>query len=388
MAMRTHDHGRAILPFETNMPDRKNPLPLRILHVGDLHVTDAGLQNHLDLARIIDDVNVGGNIDFVFLPGDNADDGTTDQFNLVYQEMKRLNLPWRVIPGDHDFKPRSLDHFYSMLGCPWLPVAEEIQGCVCLFLDVVSQGSGGPDFRLGREQIDWMRDQLAAARRDGKTAAIFMHTYPADLGDEAAEVAALIDDSPVVLVDMGHTHYNELSNDGRTIYAATRSTGQIEEGDAGSAFIAIDNGAVSWRFKPLGSPWPFVMVTSPADRRLVVDETTSETADHCDVRASVWGAQRIVRADVRIDDGAWQPMTIGRHGLLDARAAIPRTQFTLSVRVTDQAGGSDTDTIEIDPMGRRKRKSFGGSDAGSIGAWPERHLLGTQFGPNRNGKKW
>jgi hypothetical protein len=29
---------------------------------------------------------------------------------------------------------------------------------------------------------------------------------------------------------MGHTHDNELANDGHIIYAATRSTGQIEEG--------------------------------------------------------------------------------------------------------------------------------------------------------------
>lgn len=29
-----------------------------------------------------------------------------------------------------------------------------------------------------------------------------------------------------------------------------------------------------------------------------------------------------------------------------------------------------------------------GSDRDSVGAWPEKHLLGTQLGPNRNGKKW
>jgi Icc protein len=29
-----------------------------------------------------------------------------------------------------------------------------------------------------------------------------------------------------------------------------------------------------------------------------------------------------------------------------------------------------------------------GSDVRSIGAWPERHILGTQLGPNRNGRKW
>jgi 3',5'-cyclic-AMP phosphodiesterase len=34
------------------------------------------------------------------------------------------------------------------------------------------------------------------------------------------------------------------------------------------------------------------------------------------------------------------------------------------------------------------RRKPTGSDVGSIGIWPERHLLGTQLGPNRNGRKW
>jgi len=28
------------------------------------------------------------------------------------------------------------------------------------------------------------------------------------------------------------------------------------------------------------------------------------------------------------------------------------------------------------------------ADADAIGAWPEMGILGTQLGPNRNGKKW
>ena len=372
------------------MLDRSPSKPLRLLHIGDLHVTDDGLQNHLDLKRIVDDINthVGDDLDLIVLPGDIADDGTMEQFLLVSDEMARLDLPWRAIPGDHDFKPRSLDNFYNMLGCGWLPSIEEINGCVCLFLDVVSAGTGGPDFRLGREQIDWLREQLEHAKRAGKVAAIFMHTYPADLGDEAAEIATLIDNSSVVLVDMGHTHYNELSNDGRTIYAATRSTGQIEEGDAGFAFIAIDDGAVSWRFKTLNSSWPFVMITSPPDRRLVVHDTPPNVAAQCKVRASVWGAAAIVKAEARSDDGEWQPMAIEAHGFLHAALDISHKPFCLSVRVTDRDGATDMDTIEVDPVVSRARRSHGGSDAGSIGAWPERHLLGTQLGPNRNGKKW
>ena len=372
------------------MPRSSLSLPLRLLHVGDLHITEAGLQNHLDLERIVDEINAhaGDNLDFVFLPGDNADDGTAAQFALVAQEMARLKLPWRTIPGDHDFKPRALDAYYETLKCARLPAVEEINGHVCLFLDVVSAGAGGPDFRLGRRQIDWLRDQLVSARQANKTVAIFMHTYPADLGNESTEVAALIDDSPVVLVDMGHTHYNELANDGRTIYAATRSTGQIEEGDVGYSFIAIDEDAVSWRFKPIKSPWPFVMITSPSDRRLVVNETRINSSLECEVRASAWGSKPIVKAEYRIDDGEWSTMVIDQAGLVRGSLASPAQPFRLTVRVVDADGGTDSDTIEIDPTGARERTISTGSDAGSVGAWPEREIFATQLGPNRNGKKW
>jgi Icc protein len=251
--------------------------PLRFLHIGDLHLTEPHLQNARDLAAIVAGINAhcADAIDFVVLPGDVAESGTTEQFRFTHQQMSRLNVPWGAIPGDHDFEPRSLDRFYDTLGCKWLPFAEEINGCVCLFLDIVSNGTGGPDFKLGRQQIDWMKAALMSAKADGKTSAIFVHSYPADLGKEAEEVSSIIDESCAVLVDMGHTHHNELANDGRTIYASTRSTGQVEEGDVGLSLIAIDERVMSWRFKPLNSPWPFVMNTSPSDRRLQIDADRS-----------------------------------------------------------------------------------------------------------------
>jgi Icc protein len=360
---------------------------LRFIQIGDLHITGAG-QNHSDLRRIVDEVNhnAAGKVDFVYLPGDNADDGTPEQFRVVHDELSRLVPPWHAIPGDHDFKPRSLDNFYAGLHVPKLPYVVETSDYRCIFLDVVSRGTGGPDFRLGSARLLWLRGQLDGARRDGKHAAVFMHAYPADLGEEAAELAAMLDESPAALVSMGHTHYNEISNDGRTIYVATRSTGQIEEGDVGFAFAAVDRGAVSWRFKPLQSSWPFVMITSPADRRLAIAPHSAEGRVR-EVRASAWGAVPIAQAEFRIDDQPWQSMNGGDCGAFGAPIEPPDRLFRLSVRVIDQQRNQDADSVEVAPYAAAERKPTG-SDTGSIGAWPERHLLGTQLGPNRNGRKW
>ena len=211
-----------------------------------------------------------------------------------------------------------------------------------------------------------------------------MHAYPVDLGDEGPAVSELLDQSTARLVAMGHTHYNELSHDGRTVYAATRSTGQIEEGPVGFSFAALDGDVVSWRFKPLDSPWPFVMITTPADRRLDLDDACPRSTR--EIRACAWGDTSFSKGEFRVDDGPWLAMSVENRGIFTAPLVVGTKAFRLEVRVTDASGGVAHDVIECDE--KRARRTSTGSDAGSVGAWPERHLFGTQLGPNRNGRKW
>jgi len=155
-----------------------------------------------------------------------------------------MSCPVHLIAGDHDMERGSLDGFYAGLGAEQLPKAITVRGVRCLFIDVNGSGSGGPDFRLGGDQIQWLEKELKGVDERGETAILFMHTYPADLkGDgEAEALKRLLAANNVALVDMGHTHYNELSNDGPTVFAATRSTRQIEEGLVGYSIITIDPG--------------------------------------------------------------------------------------------------------------------------------------------------
>ncbi|MFM0132735.1 MULTISPECIES: metallophosphoesterase family protein [Paraburkholderia] len=366
------------------------------MHIGDLHLTDAEEPNHLALRDIIAQANthLAGHINFAVLPGDNADDGTPEQYQILRSELDKLRLPLHILPGDHDFKSRSLDAFHSVLGAQQLPKAITAAGCKCLFLDYVSAGTGGPDFRLGKRQLKWLKEELESASTQGLETAVFAHAYPADLADadEAKTFHKLLRDHRVLVVDMGHTHYNELANDGKTIYAATRSTGQIEEGPAGFSILAIDGNVVSWRFKPLDQPWPVAMITSPADRRLV---TRSRSPNHIPsgsttVRAKAWSAEGIERVECRIGDTEWRPMA------LDAstqswtlETEIPDEPLKISVRATDLCGSSDIDSIDIvtTPETLEKRRAHG-SDEDTVGAWDEKHIFGTQLGPNRNGRKW
>ncbi len=364
------------------------------VHFGDLHITSENEQNYQDFLALIEHVNanLAGEIDFAVLPGDNADDGTEEQFLLVKHAVDGLRVPLHILPGDHDRKTGCLDAFYEVLGAERLPMAVTVSSHRCLFLDMVSAGTGGPDFRLGADQIMWLGGELSAAERDDLRSIVFMHAYPADLRENAGRVRDIFARCRVVAVDMGHTHYNELANDGRTIYATTRSTGQIEEGPVGFSIVTVDGGVVSWRFKPLAAAWPFVMITSPADYRLITNPDAADQVahGHFDVRALAWSGQGIVACSCRIDDGPWLAMSqMSATPSWQYRCEAPNRDFDLTVRVSDAAGNTDAETIRVAGGNyRAPQRKADGSDADAVGAWPEKHISGTQLGPNRNGRKW
>jgi 3',5'-cyclic-AMP phosphodiesterase len=215
------------------------------------------------------------------------------------------------------------------------------------------------------------------------------HAYPDNLKGEGETAALnrLIDAHNVALVDMGHTHYNELANDGRTIFAATRSTGQIEEGPVGYSITTIDDGVVSWRFKALDDPFPFVVITAPADHRLTRGPEQA-IAGESEVRAIVFGARPIKEVECQIGDACVAMVWAGDHNLWIARVLFPAEPLvSLTVRAIDESGRPGQHTIVVATRAFAPSiRSRNGSDAASIGAWPENGILGTQLGPNRNAK--
>lgn len=248
--------------------------------------------------------------------------------------------------------------------------------------------------RLGSKQMDWLRRELNAASVRGLYTVVFAHGYPADLAvaAEAEAFNGLLQQHRVLVLDMGHTHYNELANDGPTIYAATRSTGQIEEGPAGFSILAVDRDVVSWRFKPLAQRWPLVLITSPADRRLVTrpHRLNGIPSTRAEVRAQAWSGDGIQSAECRIDNEAWHCMHPGgENRCWELACEVPEGDFRLTVRATDTRGKRDEDCIEVATTGSiRTAPHADGSDRNAVGEWLEKQLLATQLGPNRNEKKW
>ena len=162
-----------------------------------------------------------------------------------------------------------------------------------------------PSFTVSIEQLRWAEAELQLATKSGKSKVLLLHCYPSDLKVGGAEVNRLVHDYHVRLIDMGHTHYNEIANDGRALYFATPSTGQIEEGPVGYSVINLDRNVVSWRFVELGK-LPVAVITSPSDDRLLTrsGEASQKTLK---IRAKFWGHAHPLEASADLD-GQRHPM--------------------------------------------------------------------------------
>jgi hypothetical protein len=303
-------------------------------------------------------------------------------------------LPLYAFPGDHDYEPGNLDAF-NAFSRTTLPMSRIVKGHRCIFLDVVSAGKGGPDFRLSARDMNWLESEFALSISDPAPPVIFMHAYPGDLHDGEV-VASAFARANVAVVDTGHTHYNELLNDGCVIYAATRSTGQIEEdgGQPGFSVVAVDGDAVSWKFHRLGAGMPFVMITQPADRRLQRRIASKSTATSQQVRVLV-SKDHVVSVTARLDEisialspsphepGVWQ-------AALPAAASDMRIRLVVTAQTGDGRAGQDA--IELMPLhgmqGHPHPEGPLGTDAHVVEAWPEHGILGSQLGPNKNGRHW
>lgn len=408
--------------------------PFVFLHVGDQHLTVRDARHHQDLVAILD--QIGGfrrdAFDFVYLPGDIAENGAAGEYALIEEALaKHPDLPILLIPGDHDRQYGAMEDFDRFHGAimafrhPSVPnellqpptgpgidparttiaqyyYAADYGVVRCLFVDMISAGFGqkgkGLDFRLGPVQMEWLAGEVVRARREGKTCAVFMHAYPDDLEKkEAEEVAGLFWSQGVRLVEMGHTHYNELAHDGRTTYAAARSVGQNEDGSVGYAVGAIDAGEVSWRFRPLDRTAPFVLVTSPADRRLATRALRADEDGRIAVRAVVLSDETPKLCRCRVDDGPWQAMERTDDGLAyTASVEWPYGSRRLAVEAIDPRwpghGPNYIDRDVIEPAASvflsPARPDRPGSDACSLGAWLEKGVRGDQLGPNRAGRDW
>jgi len=71
------------------------------VHIGDLHIQTADMQNYKDLQTILGEINqdFAGGVNFAMLPGDNANEGSDAEYQLIGQAIKAaaLKIPFYAV---------------------------------------------------------------------------------------------------------------------------------------------------------------------------------------------------------------------------------------------------------------------------------------------------
>jgi Icc protein len=381
------------------------------IHIGDLHMVHPAvpdLPSSLgDLHAIVRQLNTSfaGRASFVYLPGDNADHGDNPAYTAVREALDQLHLPWCAIVGDHDVHEKSHANFLAALS-PQLTYSFTVGRVRFLALNAFDVPEP-PSFTLLAPQLDWITQQLGEAHTAGQRAVLLLHCYPGDLKEGRERLQQLIAQYSPLVVDMGHTHYNEISNDGETLYTATRSTGQVEEGPVGFSVTTLDFGpdssaapSIAWRFFPLAplqQGQPAVLITQPSDSCLITRSTPEP--GHA-IRAAIWSAEALASVTVTVADGPSLPM----HHIASADgpdtwqyelpAALTAASATITVTATTVSGHAGSDSITCSAVAHPAIATTPPTSATAhedyyvTPAWPEHGLLGTQLGPNKNGRKW
>ncbi len=346
----------------------QNPGVVSWVHIGDLHITTADQQNYKDLQTIIANTNqyLKNGVNFAVLPGDNANDDTEAEYQLIKQATDQLQVPLYSVPGDHDLKSGLTNYNKYMEPVDYQSFTADKYHFV--FLDVMSG--------ISNDEKTWLTNDLDTAAKAGLKSVIVMHSYTV-----ASQIQDVIQRDNVIMVDSGHTHYNDVANDGHTVYAAGRNTGQVTEGPVGFDMINLDNGVVSWKFKPLGS-WPFAMITSPSDEQLMIDGT-QVVHGVTDIRAKIWDDKGVASATMSIDNGTPIPMQqIGTTQMWSVpwdSTAAGDGEHRLTLNVTGAGGNTTEDKITVlanqSGTTQLSQRSFGPS-GNSLGAYAEKGLLG------------
>ena len=377
--------------FCPNPPDAAGVLSW--VHIGDLHMRDAGPQNDLDLQAIVNEINesFAGSVSFVYLPGDNADHGDVPAYRVVREALDKLQVPWCAIVGDHDVEGKSFANFQTFMA-EQTHYAFNAGGVRFLALNAFDVPKP-PSFAVLPEQLRWIEQEMREASAAGQTTVLLLHCYPSDLTEGGEELTRLVSEYGVKLIEMGHTHYNEISHDGRTIYAATRSTGQIEEGPVGFSVTNLDRDVVSWKFFE-SARLPAVMITSPADERLLADDADGFSAGNVvlRVRAKVWAQGEVFGVEASFAGSSLSLQRISGSNVWEASIILQGISpgvYALRVVATETRGNSAADEIRVE-MGedRVARERAERDQDNALEAWPEHGLLGTQLGPNKNGRRW
>ncbi|MEO5891865.1 MAG: hypothetical protein ABIQ31_16575 [Ferruginibacter sp.] len=136
-------------------------------------------------------------------------------------------------------------------------------------------------------------------------------------------------------------------------------------------------------------PFPFAMITSPGDYRLMRNKNQL-VGNNTGIAAIVFGMRSSDKVFCRAENSRPAEMQLDKEkNIFTATVELPdQDLIDIAVEAFDETGRPGKHSLQAATASYIiKERIQDGSDAASIGGWPENGIFGTQLGPNRNAKR-
>jgi len=182
----------------------------RFAFISDTHIGSPNGSSEEDLRRTVRDIVSRNDIAFVVLTGDITELGTNTELELAKKILDSLDIPWYIIPGNHDtgWSESGGVMFSTVFG--YDKFSFEYNGI--RFLGCAS----GPYVRMSdghvpRDAVNWLDKELKTLT-DGQPV-IFLNHYPIDNSlDNWYEITNRLKNYSTRAILCGHGHTNKAMN--------------------------------------------------------------------------------------------------------------------------------------------------------------------------------
>ncbi|MFW6040591.1 MAG: metallophosphoesterase family protein [Thermoplasmatota archaeon] len=230
---------------------------MKIFHMSDTHIGNEDAFDKNVLEKVLDKVNKGG-YDILLHSGDVTQDSKLESYKKAQKIFKKIEIPFIVIPGNHDKRSGGLSLFEDYIG-PSNGI-EELGECVIIYVD--SAVSDTDEGRVGMVKFDMIKEALREHHRKAiKIVLIHHHIIPIpkagrerNVLSNAGDLLDLFLKEDVDLVVSGHRHYPNVYQveDIVFINAGTASGKKTRYGDPNSYnLIEIDEDKVKVKTKKI-----------------------------------------------------------------------------------------------------------------------------------------
>lgn len=184
--------------------------PFRFAFLSDTHIGSPNGSAEEDLRRSVRDINAMDDVAFVVLTGDITELGTNKELALARQILDSLDVPYYIIPGNHDtgWSESGGFMFTTVFGNDRFNFSHNgIRFIGCASGPYVRMSDG----HVPRDAVNWLEKELAKSNPGEPI--IFLNHYPIDPGlDNWYEITDRLRHYNTWAILCGHGHANRALN--------------------------------------------------------------------------------------------------------------------------------------------------------------------------------